>query len=152
MGAQFQQHSSGSFTAQPSAPMNGQHPGTTSLKYTLCWQRKQRGTSYLTSHCFVVLCRLKKTSLMKLISSMWLKPDTLGSLTERSPVTHQRATAPPNHIIHPTAPQTSHDSPAWSLQASGALRKKHGPRPTHPQRMGGVQFEHQSENCNIWMK
>lgn len=55
------------------------------------------------------------------------------SLMERSPVTHQCATAPPNHIIHPTAPQTSHDSPARTLQTSGALRKEHGPQPRHPQ-------------------
>lgn len=78
MGAKFQQHSSGSFTARPSVPVDGQHPGTTSLKYTLCLQRKQSGTSYRSSRCFLVLCWLQKVSHVKLISSMWLKPNTLG--------------------------------------------------------------------------
>lgn len=122
MGAKFQQHSSGSFTAEPSAPINGHRPVTTSLKYTLCLQRKQSRTSYKTSHCFVGVCwtvDLRKNVTYEAnqlhVAETWhtRRVRTALSLMERSPVTYQHATTPPHHIIHPTSPQTSQGRPVW---------------------------------------
>lgn len=108
MGAKFQQHSSGRFTAEPSAPINRHHPATTSLKYTLCLQRKQSGTSYKTSHCVVSVCWTHVTyeANQLHVAETWSarRAWIALSLTERSPVSHQCGAAPPNHIIHRTSP------------------------------------------------
>lgn len=80
------------------------------------------------------------------------------SLMEGSPLTHQCATAPPNHIIHPTASQISHSSPAWRPETSGALRREPGPRPRRPRPRWAEHslkavttriHEHQSQSCDI---
>lgn len=140
MGAKFQQHSSGRFTAEPSAPINRHHPATTSLKYTLCLQRKQSGTSALSVSAGLM-------SHMKLISSMWLKPDPLG---ERGlPCRWRRGPRSPINVVLRRLiilftvhhPQTSHVRPAWALRTSGAQGNDHGPLPRHPQWTGGAHFE-----------
>lgn len=82
VGAKFQQHSSGCFTTAAPAPINGHQPATTSLKHTLCLQRKHSETSFshqslLSQGVVDVGLVKKKESHMKLINSMCLKPDTL---------------------------------------------------------------------------
>lgn len=148
MGAKFQQHSSGRFTAEPSAPINRHHPATTSLKYTLCLQRKQSGTSYESSHCFVSVCWTHVTyeANQLHVAETWpaQRVRIAFSLTERSPVSHQCAAAPPNHIIHPTSPP---NFPCQTYVGSPHIRgpgECNGPLPRHPQWMGGAHFE----TCN----
>lgn len=145
MGAKFQQHSSGRFTAEPSAPINRHHPATTSLKYTLCLQRKQSGTSYETSHCVVSVCWTHVTYEANQLHVAETWPARRAwialSLTERSPASHQCAAAPPNHIIHRTSPPNFPCQTCVGLRTSGAQGNDHGPLPRHPQWTGGAHFE-----------
>lgn len=83
-------------------------------------------------------------SHMKLISSMWLKPDPLGECG--LPCRWRRGPWSPINVLLRRLiilftlhhPRTSHVRPTWALWTSGARGKDHGPSPRHPQWMGGA--------------
>lgn len=136
VGAKFQQHSSGRFTTAAPAPINGHQPATTSLKHTLCLQRKHSETSFshqslLSQGVVDVGLVKKKESHMKLINSMCLKPDTLTerrqpctalSVMKSSPVTHRYTAAVPNdHALRLPHPAV------WEVHCGLRRDEGHGP-------------------------